>query len=674
MRVWGRAGRATATAGVLVLVAVAAVSGCSASGDEPDGPGSSAAPATDVVDVVEGDVVGEDGLSLDVAGVRVEFPAGSATGAVVDSERVPLSQAPTSTATGSEVDAGGSDEQLGTPLVPLEDGVMIALDAGSRQPSAPVTVTFPLSEDLLAEVPVEGDEPDAEDPQPLSVGQELAAGNIAFAVQSDDGSVEVVPAAFDPSTGTVSGDVPHFSGIWPVRFDVDSMVDDALLAVGAVSERPACEGTEAQVGGETYSVVSDPLMWMCVEPTTDGAGVVVKAQANAAFPFIARPDVVPDVAEGLTDLSSTGVATHIAVDVLRMVPDGKVAVFPGGLTSMTYDEAPGEVGIQFVAAPNLLLVSVLSEVAATALGVSGAEFGTLIGRLDCMQDVGALFREAGEGAFTPAVASNLVTAFFSCAGEIVEDDLAKKLGVVAALLQAAPQLLIGTLWGAITTAAGASTLDIVVRARGGVDGFTAADIEPFVGTWSGPVSQPGSRYYGMEVTIGVDADGRPTAQVRYPELGNCSGYWDDPRLSGRTLRVVEHIETSVSSCVPVVELKVRRVGEKLRYWTVGSYDAKATLSRGPYEPPAPATTWPVGKDEGPPGLMTWLGANLYAFPDWVACDDARAWCLVGGSTEHMVVQVKGLVDRGRVSNRSTAPIEAMVRLGVPRSSAMQIMD
>jgi hypothetical protein len=643
-------------------VSVGALSACSADADDepttPSGETVEAAAETGGVDVV-----GEDGLTLELDGVTVEFPAGSATGAEVDAEGVAATSAP------GEVE-GADAAVAGVPLLPLADGVMVSLDGGSTQPSVPVEVTFALPADVLPDPGAEEEALDVEVEPTLA--EAVAAGNVAFAVQSDDGSVEVVPATFDETTGTVTGQVPHFSGIWPVSLDVSAMVDTVLQTLGVTSERPDCEGKPAEIGDETYTVNSDPLMWMCVEATPDGAGLVVTARANAPFPFIGEPDVAPDDVFGGGDLSSSGIATQLATEILRMVPDGKVAVFPGGDSRMTYAEAPGALDVEFVAAPNLLLLSVLAEVGATAFGMTPAEFATMLGRLDCMSEVGELFSAAADG-LTPTVGASLSTAFFTCAGEAVE--LSPAQAVVVALFTAAPQLLIGTLWGAVTTAAGASNLDIPIHVTGGPDPVTAAEFEPFLGTWSGPVNQPGSRYYGMEVTISMGADGKPTAQVRYPELSNCSGYWDSPILSGRTLAVVEHIETSGTSCVDEVDIKVRRVGDELRYWTVGGYDARATLSRGPYEPPVTnQAAWPTGADEGPPALTMWLGANLYAFPEWVACDDARAWCLVGGTSEHMLVQLDGLSDRGRVPDASPDPIAAMVRLGAPRASATQIME
>lgn len=609
-------------------------------------------------------MVAEDGTTLDVGGVTVDFPAGSATGAEVSAASLAAARVPTEVDVSQEAYADSSpsssdsEDGASVAVVPLADGISVELDDGQTQPSSPVRVTFPL-------------------PTGASPGADLAAGNVALVVESTDGTVELVPASFDEVTGTVSGEVAHFSGIWPVSLDIDAMVETVLLAVGATSPKPPCADQPATIGEERYTVYSDPLMWMCLARTGDGAGLVVGATANASFPFLAEPDVVPDAGVSTPEGTAAGVASAWASDVFGLVPEGKVAVFPSGQTDVTYAQAPGDVLIGFEPAPQLLLVSILAEVGSVAFSMSPAELAETFGQLECMGGVGELIGQAADGALTPAVGSELLGAFFSCAGTVAELTPAQE--VVVALFSAAPQLLIGGLWGTVTTVAGASTFTVSVRVSGGGDPISAEALEPFLGTWSGPVDQPGSRAYGIEVTISATPDGFAAARVRYPELDNCTGYWDDTRLRGATLRMVEHIEAPAGSCVDEVDVVLRRVGDQLSYKSVWSGSvAKGLLSRGPYEGGTDGgettAAWPTGRSEGPPALMVWLGANMYDFPAWVSCDDDQDWCLVGGSAEHVLVQMDGLVDRGTVADSTADPVAALVALGAPRPAVTQILD
>jgi hypothetical protein len=658
----------SAAATSLLLVLTAALSACSAAPEQPDPP--SAEPAA-----VADNVVTEGGLTLDVGGVTVEFPAGSATGAEVAAEPLDSSSAPT------EVAAMSTDPMTPLGVVPLADGVSLSLDDGQAQPSSPVTVTFPLPTESLPVIDDSVDDTAMEDggpsQEPLSLGDGVAAGNVAFVVESSDGGVELVPAVFDEATGTVSGQVPHFSGIWPVSIDIGAMVDTVLLAVGAISPEPPCADQPVTVGEERYTVLSDPLMWMCLAPTADGAGLSVGATANAAFPFFAEPDVSADAGVSTPDGTAAAVASAWASDFFDMVPEGKVAVFPSGQTTFSYAEAPGDLVVDFEPAPELLLVSILAEVGSLAFSMSPAELAETFGQLECMGGVGELIGQAAGGALSPAVGAEILGAFFSCAGTVAELSPAQE--VVVALFSAAPQLLVGTLWGAITTVAGASSFSVNVRVSGAGDPISAASLAPFVGTWSGPVVQtnPDSDY-SVEVTISATADGFVTAQVRYPELDNCQGYWDQARLTGSVLRMVEHIDGYAGSCVETVDVVVKRVGDRLSYKSVWDGDsvAKGMLTRGPYEATEAngSARWPTGANEGPPALTVWLGANMYNPAEWIACDDAGDWCLVGGTSEHMLVQMDGLVDLGTVTDRAADPVAELVSLGAPPGAAAQIMN
>jgi hypothetical protein len=94
----------------------------------------------------------------------------------------------------------------------------------------------------------------------------------------------------------------------------------------------------------------------------------------------------------------------------------------------------------------------------------------------------------------------------------------------------------------------------------------------------------------------------------------------------------------------------------------------------PTGPAAAATAWPSDRQDGPPALLVWLGANMYGFPDWIACDDARTYCLVGYSgQEHLLVQMRGLVVIGTVPDSAADPRQELLALGLPDEIVSQIL-
>ena len=112
----------------------------------------------------------------------------------------------------------------------------------------------------------------------------------------------------------------------------------------------------------------------------------------------------------------------------------------------------------------------------------------------------------------------------------------------------------------------------------------------------------------------------------------------------------------------------------------GRDEFSITLSRAEEVPDEPegsasaATDWPSDRDDGVPGFYVWLGANMYDFPDWVACDDATTYCLVGYSgQEHLLVRVRGLVVIGAVDDAATDPRQELVSLGLPDEIVSQIL-
>jgi lysophospholipase L1-like esterase len=91
-------------------------------------------------------------------------------------------------------------------------------------------------------------------------------------------------------------------------------------------------------------------------------------------------------------------------------------------------------------------------------------------------------------------------------------------------------------------------------------------------------------------------------------------------------------------------------------------------------PPGEAGAWPSDRDDAPGGLYVWLGANMYGYPDWVACDAAATYCLVGYSGgEHMLVRMDGLVVIGTVEDSAPDPRRELLAFGLSDKIVSQIL-
>ena len=91
-------------------------------------------------------------------------------------------------------------------------------------------------------------------------------------------------------------------------------------------------------------------------------------------------------------------------------------------------------------------------------------------------------------------------------------------------------------------------------------------------------------------------------------------------------------------------------------------------------PAAPPVAWPSDRNDGPPSLFIWLGANMYGFPDWVACDDATTYCLVGyPGAAHVLIQISGFAAIGEVDDSAPDPRGALLALGLPDEVVTQIL-
>ena len=69
-----------------------------------------------------------------------------------------------------------------------------------------------------------------------------------------------------------------------------------------------------------------------------------------------------------------------------------------------------------------------------------------------------------------------------------------------------------------------------------------------------------------------------------------------------------------------------------------------------------------------------MGANMLGLADWVACDRAVEWCLLGyDGGRHLLVAMDRLVLVGEVPTNVSDPVDALIDLGVPSASSIEIL-
>lgn len=91
--------------------------------------------------------------------------------------------------------------------------------------------------------------------------------------------------------------------------------------------------------------------------------------------------------------------------------------------------------------------------------------------------------------------------------------------------------------------------------------------------------------------------------------------------------------------------------------------------------------WPTDRNDSAQGLYAWIGASsvwpgtgISGMPDWVACDNARAYCLLGYDDEdHVLVQIRGFEIIGTIADWYPNPKEALLILGLTEEVADQIL-
>lgn len=89
-----------------------------------------------------------------------------------------------------------------------------------------------------------------------------------------------------------------------------------------------------------------------------------------------------------------------------------------------------------------------------------------------------------------------------------------------------------------------------------------ADVEPWLGEWTGPINQAGVPPYTVQMNL--DHNGRTVVgTVEYPDL-DCSGMLSDAALDGDVLTVTEHI-TEDGACLTPVDLELTLRPSEIEY-------------------------------------------------------------------------------------------------------------
>lgn len=79
-----------------------------------------------------------------------------------------------------------------------------------------------------------------------------------------------------------------------------------------------------------------------------------------------------------------------------------------------------------------------------------------------------------------------------------------------------------------------------------------ADVEAWLGEWTGPITQAGAQPYTVVLNLEYDG-GTVIGTSDYPEL-QCAGRLGDASLDGSTLSIVETITVGTEHCITPIDL------------------------------------------------------------------------------------------------------------------------
>ncbi|GAA4988977.1 hypothetical protein WHI96_21300 [Pseudonocardia tropica] len=448
----------------------------------------------------EDGVVGTDGLTLEIGGIRITAPPGVAPEGTRLNARI--------------ADAAPS---VGAGAVPGPVGAGITLDLdGGLQPARPVSITFPSTETYSVRTPAEVTQPDDRAPFVLT--------------QPSDGSPpELLPARWDPVARTVSVDVTHFSSFWEKLTTARRMMEQAVGELNGSTARPDCAGRDVELGDGGRLTIDGPAggsAWACLR--ADDRHYYVDLTNNSPEPWDMRaaPDAV------LQPQRPTGVADSVAIRLAELTwagRSGAPGVLPtGGTASYAFPlgSAPGTV--RLTADPGTLLVSqtlFAVDVVASVFGVTMLQrMLELPEAVDCLSSVA---EATGSRGLDPAAAARVVRATLDCIGPFMArmGMDSPVVAVITAILGSGIGLIVAGVAAIVDTVAG--PFRIVVRSSGRPTVIT--DLAPVDGSGR-PADGWTVRDEGAAIDCGYTSPaGRdPGVQTCGPAAAAADACWAEP--------------------------------------------------------------------------------------------------------------------------------------------------
>lgn len=501
------------------LVAAMTLTQCSTFTNVPT-PGDS----TSVRSVVD-TKVGQSGFNATVDQVTVDAPADVAT--VGTPVRVEKNDKPLPGLWGQFADRVGH-------------GVEITL-GDNEQPSSPITLHF--------------DQVDTD-------------SNI-FVLSESNGVISLLSPE---KSATLVVQSNHLSSFWPVLIKISDLADTVFTAASdalqMTTPRPGCfraDGNYSDLGVTITRVPSD-VAWPCLGNAGGKIRLSVQSNSSVAWRLSTTPEwelrtPTAYTAANLLALSTWRVTSPDVLDEQMMLP-GETSEFETSPLSDTKVE--------------MMVDPVLSQVRTLALGIGFLlpdEAVDSISRAECLPDL------INSGAVENNPSATGFASVLRCFGAAVGG----AAGAVVGLLAAAPAALWSQLEGLLRTATGLDRQSFAVSAReitplpvGTGAPVALADVEPWLGDWTGPVNQSGSRPYSVRMTLAHD--GRTVVGlVEYPEL-SCSGVLNNAQLVGDALTIQEEI-TKNGGCLKFVDLTLALAPGRIDYSFNQMYTGSGRLTR-----------------------------------------------------------------------------------------------
>lgn len=520
----GRKGHRLFTGLAVAGVVVALVAGCSPvqhsdgaaqpAAEQPDATTNANAGAADLIPVTE------SGVEYDSDFVAVTAPAGVA----------PVGTALSVAQSGAEIP--GEWAAFATSVAPA---VEITLGEG-EQPQEPITIDF----------------------------KGVDRTDSTFVITESGGQVELLPRL---PTATLTARTEHLSRFWPVTVDVTKYASYAVEyvanALQITAPAPACyqpDGLYPDAGARISRVEGDAA-WPCVR-RTGASSVEFSLQSNSAPAWIVSTKPKWDV-QYPTTLELTNAIASAAW--LNTAPNGAddALLLSESAVNFTADHVEDTL-VRMEVDP------VMSQVRTAALAVDiflPDEAAESLTKGDCVKDL------VQAGTLTDEASGAGMGAVVGCIGAGVGG----VVGAILGILVDGASALWAQLEGLVRTVMRTDdiTFEIAQIPADSAEGapIPEAVAKSMVGTWTGPVDQPGARNYSVLLSLRQQGD-TLVGSVEYPEL-ECSGYLHLAHMVDDKLRIQETISKN-GSCVEEVGLELYIRDGKLDYYFGPRTDQRST--------------------------------------------------------------------------------------------------